>query len=426
MIAGIIDPFGFGAFNLATQYWTVAEKNTLVLALEGTFLWNRIVWLVLGAGIFGLTFLRFRFDHLVSGRKGRGRDQEEELGAVAATAEHTIQPARQRFTTKTAWAQYAHESWREFLGMARSAPFIVLLLFAVLNLSSFALVMDQLYGTVLHPVTYLMVDGIEQGFVLFVFIVITFYSGDLIWKERALQFSQVRDALPTPTWVAWGSKLTALVASVIVLLGFATLTGMGMQVFSGYFNLEPAVYAKGVFGNLGVDFILLAVLAFSLQVATNNKYFGYLAMVLYFISLIVLPALDFEHTLYQFGARPDTPYSDMNKYGHFVWPTVWFFAYWGLVGVVLLGLAHLFWIRGTDTSARSRLAVARQRLSPRVVATLTAGFAGFVAAGAFIFYNTNVLNAYQTSDDVTRRQAEYEKKYKEYDGLPSVRSPRNS
>ena len=41
--------------------------------------------------------------------------------------------------------------------------------------------------------------------------------------------------------------------------------------------------------------------------------------------------------------------------------------------------------------------------------------AGF---GAFIFYNTNVLNHYQTADDQLARQADYEKKYKRLAGVP--------
>jgi hypothetical protein len=38
---------------------------------------------------------------------------------------------------------------------------------------------------------------------------------------------------------------------------------------------------------------------------------------------------------------------------------------------------------------------------------------GFAATGAFIFYNTNVLNEYQTSKDTKREQVDYERKYKQ-------------
>ncbi|MCZ6918358.1 MAG: M1 family aminopeptidase [Gemmatimonadetes bacterium] len=419
-LAGLVDPFAFGPFGLITQYWTAFEKNTTILPLGGVLLWNRILWLTVAGGIFTYTFTRFRFDVQTSERRKRNLDDElpEDTDAVPT---FVLAAGSQRFSRATALHQYAHESRREFASILKSAPFIVLALFAVLNFASLALVLDQLFGTTVYPVTYLIVDIIEGGFALFLFIVLTFYSGDLIWKERTLKLNEVRDALPTPTWVAWAAKLTAIMGAILVLLICASLTGMGMQVFSGFFQVEFAVYVKGVFATLGADFLILAVLAFGLQVATNNKYLGYLAMVVYLVAIAVLPALGFEHRLYRFGERPGAPYSDMNHYGHFVAPTVSFLAYWGFLSVVLISLAHLFWMRGTDSSWRSRWKVARQRLSPQVVTSSAVGLTGFGLMGGFIFYNTNVLNTYRTSDDQTLRRVEWETKYKQYEGLAQPR-----
>ncbi len=44
-IASLFDPFALGPFGIATRYWTVHDRNTLVLPLQGVFLWNRIIWL---------------------------------------------------------------------------------------------------------------------------------------------------------------------------------------------------------------------------------------------------------------------------------------------------------------------------------------------------------------------------------------------
>ena len=40
-----------------------------------------------------------------------------------------------------------------------------------------------------------------------------------------------------------------------------------------------------------------------------------------------------------------------------------------------------------------------------------------LAAGGFIFYNTNVLNAYRTAADVVERRAESERRYARYQGV---------
>ncbi|HEX8028433.1 MAG TPA: M1 family aminopeptidase, partial [Vicinamibacterales bacterium] len=52
---------------------------------------------------------------------------------------------------------------------------------------------------------------------------------------------------------------------------------------------------------------------------------------------------------------------------------------------------------------------------------LALSVAGFIATGAWIFYNTNVLNKYVPSDVAMDRQADYEKRYRKYKDLPQPR-----
>ncbi|MEO1085383.1 MAG: M1 family aminopeptidase, partial [Acidobacteriota bacterium] len=47
--------------------------------------------------------------------------------------------------------------------------------------------------------------------------------------------------------------------------------------------------------------------------------------------------------------------------------------------------------------------------------------AGFIACGAWIFYNTNVLNEYRTGDDLEEASADYEKQYRQYIDVPQPR-----
>ncbi|MFM2187590.1 MAG: hypothetical protein RIR43_2162, partial [Pseudomonadota bacterium] len=47
-IAALTDPFGISALNIATKYWTAAERNTLLPELTGVLLANRMLWLAVG------------------------------------------------------------------------------------------------------------------------------------------------------------------------------------------------------------------------------------------------------------------------------------------------------------------------------------------------------------------------------------------
>jgi hypothetical protein len=156
-------------------------------------------------------------------------------------------------------------------------------------------------------------------------------------------------------------------------------------------------------------------------VLVNNKFIGHLVIVSVFLASIVLNALHVEHNLLQFGGGPSVTYSDMNGYGHFVRPMVWFSVYWLAFTALLVVVGYLFWVRGTETTWRQRLANARATVS---IPTLTIGTLALLvtaSAGGFIFYNTNVLNTYRNSKQEEQEQADYEKTYRRLKEIPQPR-----
>jgi len=419
-LASLLDPFGMGALGIATRYWTVAERNTRVLELAGTFLQNRMLWTGVAVALVGFAYWRFSFNVVESRKARRWRRKRETVQAVEDRAVRPIElgaPVRTDFSAGTRLAQLWTQTRFEIGGVLKSLAFPVILAFGVLNMIGNANAIDQMFGTPVYPVTNVLVRVMQGGF-LFVFVVLTFYSGEIVWRARELRSDEVLDALPVPTWVLWSSKLAALSVILLSLMATATLTGIGYQAWHGFYDFEPALYLKGFFGMVGVPLVLVGVLAIFVQVATNQKFAGFLVMILYFISGPALQALDYDHNLYNYANGPAAPYSDMNGFGHFVEPTVWFYLYWTFCAAILVVLVHLLWVRGKETALRHRLRIARLRLTPPVVAALVTSTAAFAATGGWIFYNTNVLNEYRPDDKVEARRAAHEKAYKALEGVP--------
>jgi hypothetical protein len=98
---------------------------------------------------------------------------------------------------------------------------------------------------------------------------------------------------------------------------------------------------------------------------------------------------------------------------------VTFSVYWAAFSGLLIVAAHLLFRRGNPGSAKSQLALARGRFNGAVAGWAAALAVVFVGTGAWIFYNTNVLNEYVTSDQREQRQAEYEKAFKQFEDLPT-------
>ena len=54
-LAVMLDPFGVGAFQVATQYWTTFERYTRILGLVRDILLNRALWIGIGGLVLGFT-----------------------------------------------------------------------------------------------------------------------------------------------------------------------------------------------------------------------------------------------------------------------------------------------------------------------------------------------------------------------------------
>ena len=428
-LAMLLDPFGIGAFALTTQYWTTAERNTQVLGFGGPIILNRLVWIGVAVVVLALAYVRFSMttEPKRAGRRWSRRRRpaavaiEEEVPAPETSGLRTRPLPAPNSGRAAAATQFLRQSWFEIRGVVRSLPFLIILSIGVLNLIAIAAQVEQFAGTPVHPRTHLMLDVIQSGFLLFLVIIVTFYAGELVWRERQRNVDGIHDALPVPNWVYWGGKMAALAVVVLAVLGVGALATIGVQLFYGYTDLEPGLYAMGLGFMIGVPFLLIAVLALAAQVLTNNKWVGFLVMILYFISQAVFVALGWTHNLYMYAGSPGAPYSDMNGYGHFMAPTASFYAYWAAAALILLVLAHLFWVRGRETAFATRLRIARRRLRAGSAFVLVLATLAFLALGGWIFYNTNVLNDYVPPDEQRDRQAAYEKQYGQYEERPQPR-----
>ena len=416
-LAALLDPFGQIAMDRVTQYWTIAEKNTRTLTLEGVLLWNRLLWMAVAAAIFAFTFVRFKFVYAIESRRATAAKE-----AVTEAAPSIPVPAViPSFSTRAFLAAMWRLTRLGFVETVKNVYFAVIVLAGILFMIAAAQNTGDIYGTPTYPVTYQMIELIGGSFSLFVLIIITFYSGELVWRERDARTHELMDALPLPNWVLFFPKLLALFLVQIVLMAVVMATAISIQLFKGYTHIEPALYIKELFGLRLIDYFLLCVLAVTVQTLVNNKYLGHFVMVLYYLASAFMPQLGFEHRLYRYASTPGYTYSDMNHFGPFLAAVFWFDAYWSVFAVLLALAASLFFVRGLATEWRWRDALARQRfrVPQRIVATVAC--AAFVAIGGFVFYNANILNPYRTEKQRDLLKVRYERGYKKYAATPQPR-----
>ncbi len=280
-LAALSDPFGVIATARLTEYWTIAERNSRVVPLEGVLLWNRLLWVGVGVLLLAFCYARFRFAHAADG--GRRTRQAQGDAALEPAAPPRARPvAPQRVLGLELLPRLA---WLYFRETVKNIHFGVIALAGVLFLIANSTTLGSLFGTTTWPVTYQMLELLSGSFAIFMLVILTFYAGELVWRERDNRFDQIHDALPIPTWLPFAAKLAALMLVPVLLQALLMLCGIAIQTFKGYHHYEIGLYLRDLFGIDLVSYWLLCVLAIAVHSIVNQKYVGHFVMIVYFLLL---------------------------------------------------------------------------------------------------------------------------------------------
>jgi aminopeptidase N len=417
--AALSDPFGLSALANDTRYWTASERNNRLPALAGDLLANRLLWSGIALALLALTWRLFRFEtrSRPPAPAGRGTDEAAALSVAAA------RPRPERLATPparpvAAWAQFVSLARFDLAFVLRSPAFFVLLFIGVINAGISVWFTDEFYGNYAYPVTRLMVQALQSAFTIMPIIIAIYYGGELVWRDRERRLHEIVDATSAPDWTHLLPKIAAIAMVLVVSSAVAVLTGMAAQIAKGYFRLQPAAYLLWFVVPTVVTALQLAVLSVFVQVLVPQKTLGWGVMLLYVVATVALSSAGFEHNLYLYGGTSPVPLSDMNGMARFWKGQAWFEFYWSAFAVLLALAAHLLWRRGAASALRPRLAALPRRLHGGARVLGGVALVAWLGSGTFIFYNTNVLNRYQTAPDRDRELADAEKALLPLEKLP--------
>jgi hypothetical protein len=364
-IAAIGEPFGVGAFFAATRYWTPAERNTLLPAMAGDMLWNKLIWMGVAAAVLAAAYPLFRFQ--AAERSGRSR--KAAALAAAASGEPAATPARPtaakptfgaRASLAQLWARTRLDARQVFFS---PAYFVLLGLAATLSILNLWLATDIAgYGGKIFPVTRVMLPALGGAFNFFALVIAVYYAGELVWRERERNTHEIIDATPVADWMFVVPKTAAITLVLFSTMVVGVAVSVLIQAIKGWVDFEPGKYLLWYVLPNDVDFALTAALAIFVQTLSPHKFVGWAVMALYLIATIVLPALGFEHNLYLFDGTPGIQLSDMDGQGPFWMGAWWFRLYWAAFSLILLVIAYGLWRRGTESRFWPRLRLLPHKL----------------------------------------------------------------
>ena len=306
-------------------------------------------------------------------------------------------------------------SWFYFVSICKQASFWGIVICGMIIILINSVNLGTVYGVDSYPATYFIVEELQETSIYFFIIVLVFYSGELVWKERNVKLDLIYDATPMSSFVKLAGKYIGLNLVYVVLIIGLIASGILFQTLSGYYNYEPQVYFNGFFLEILPSLALYTFIAFFIQSVVNHKFVGVLLVIIFFIASIAMGLLGFNHDLYFFGGSALGSYSDMNGYGHFLKPYLLIKSYWFLFGILLLIGASLISVRGTETNLLNRIRGGKHKLSKPLFKLTGIVLLTFVTLGGVIFYNTNILNDYWTDAKAVAFRVDYEKELKQFE-----------
>ena len=410
-LAALADPFGLSAFFEQTNLWTPFQKNQEQISFISLLGLNRLIWLGISGLILAACYRIFSF------RSSHQKQQKTEpFEENEGLNHHSFSKPKKATISIRNYFQILTSLIRMdlkfiFQSIAFWAVLGTWIVLAVTEIYS-KLYAGGAYDENYFPASQLLLEQVQQPLYLFGILLLVFFSGELVWRVKNVKSHEIISATPFPNTYFFLSKLGSLSILVMLLIGVTMVISFSFQLIQGYLNSDSfAIFSLLIYP--GISLLFYACLFLLIQNFCQSNYLGMGLSVLAF-ALFAGPlgtAIELNHPLWQMGDLPPLSYSqqagwEMNS------PGFWIFALlWSVLALSAILLLAKHWTGGLN-----RIKVT-QVWNKSTFSGLGALLAFFALSG-FCAYQINIIEGYQSSDQLLDKQEAYELTYKRFENAP--------
>ena len=418
-LAALLDPLAISPLSEASRALGPEAKRTSVPYFTATWVQNRALWLFISAGVLVLLHRRFRFAHRAEGASGKRKavPAAEPMGATQPIA---LQRTRREFGAATHLHQLGAVARESYRLVVFSWGGLAMLALSALVVAFGPEMMEQL-GIPLVPTTGKLAAYLSAPLEILTIVpalLIAYYAGELVWRDRDVGLGEIADAAPVPDWAYLLGRAGGLMLGLATFQAFMMLAAVLVQLRMGHHDIAPWLHVRLFLGVYLADWLLFVGVAVVLHVLVAHKYVGHMLMLGLYAFTIFASQVGIEHRLLVFASDPGLQHSDMRGFGRSLVPWLTFQLYWAAWTALLLVAGALLWMRGPEGTVRARLRRARAGLTHRATIVATGAAALVLVLGGFAFYNTNILNEHRSSKEFDALHAKYERRYRRYEAVP--------
>lgn len=390
-----LDPFGLSAYFLQTSSWNVFQRNTQLMPLFGTLLFNRLA--VIGLSITALYFTYSNFSFSI-GEKRKTKFQ---------TTNQEVNPDKFNISYKTIRASSSQlKHWFSLFSLIRinltyiskSISFLITcagILFYI-SMEIYGMIDSGIRVPQKYATSGLMAEAIINNLHGLCLIMILYYSNELVWKSRNSNFHLIENSTPVSKTSLFLSKWFSLNILVIFLTTLLIALGIVFQLIYHYPTINWHAYA-GVYLYTSSQLIISAGIILLIQSIIPSKYAGLILSCTF--TLISATSIGKRllpiNPLLHFQVPYKVLYSDMNGYGSYAVAQGWQV----LFGLLLVIIFVIVFSQIKQYSKNRQTA-----------------FTLLTAGAALWFVAVKVLHGYQPIDKSSQKlaQARYEIDFKRF------------
>jgi ABC-type transport system involved in multi-copper enzyme maturation permease subunit len=414
----LLDPFSFETINNLIKFQSPEERNSFALPFIGILLKNRIFWISIGLLVLAIGFKRFDFNLTAAARSKTKTKPKRASGEVAVAAKEINFFSAPTPTSITWLQQLFYITGFYCKSVLKEVSFWAIVVCAASIIFVNGISLGSVHGVGSFPTTYLVIEELQELAIAFFLIIMVFFTGELIWKERSLKADLLLDAYPTALGLKSLGKYFGLLIIYALLILVLIGSGMLFQLLAGYTRLNPGLYLTGFFGATFKLLALFTAASFLIHALANRKAVGFLGTLVFSVLSVLPYPINFHHPLLRFGSGDLGTYSEMNGFGNYAESFMTLTVYWLAAAVILLLGSILLLAKGQEVSIWKRLRSVRHKLTrPMVIGLLSAVLLMGVSGGHF-YHQLNIRNTYQTPAEKEALRADYEQTLKQYEKLP--------
>jgi hypothetical protein len=419
LVFDFVNPMATSEFYQQVKHWSMEERNSQQVMLNGSLMVNRLLLMLL---TIGSALLVYKFYSLTL-RSSKKIKHFKKINIKIENNESSKITLNPIFPAKKSSSSAFFSLMKyEYLASITTKTFILISAICAFMIGSNVLstftYQETLGVTSLATTTIAINEYISNILPKLSSLFLVLFSAEIMWRDKELHIGDLIDVTPISNVQRFMAKWSALVFIPFTFITLAIVISVFLQLFFGGV-IEPLLYLS-LYIYVGLPLICVATLLLFINALSPNKITAIgLSLVVVILSQSNLGQfIGLEHGIFKFGTSPQLIHSELVGFSATSDAFWGYMMLWGSISVLLVLTSFFLMNRGhSKVTIKSLRKINFKQVNPALTSVFILFSLSTLFATANIYYQTKTVGNYVSNNDHNQWKANYEDTYGKYQGL---------